>query len=84
LSFYQKDKIARFMPYKIGVGFLALNAFNFSNNNNARDLGIVILGSVYPTRRDTKLSFPLYIGGGYLLNTNSWFWVFGPGIRVSF
>ncbi|MEJ5265868.1 MAG: hypothetical protein WHT29_11180 [Bacteroidales bacterium] len=84
LSFYQKDKIARFMPYKIGVGFLALNAFNFSNNNNARDLGIVILGSVYPTRRDTKLSFPLYIGGGYLLNTESWFWVFGPGIRVSF
>jgi len=84
LSFYQKDKIARFRPYKIGVGFLALNAFNFSNNNNARDLGIVILGSVYPTRRDTKLSFPLYIGGGYLLNTDSWFWVFGPGIRVSF
>lgn len=84
LSFYQKDKIARFMPYKIGAGFLALNAFNFSNNNNARDLGIVILGSVYPTRRDTKLSFPLYIGGGYLLNTGSWFWVFGPGIRVSF
>jgi hypothetical protein len=84
LSFYQKDKIARFLPFKIGMGFLALNAFNFSNDNNTRDLGLVILGSAYPTRKDTKLSFPLYIGGGYLLNKGSWFWVFGPGIRVSF
>ncbi len=83
-SFYEKDKIARLMPYKIGFGFLALNAFNFSDNNNTRDLGLVILGSVYPTRRDSKLSFPLYLGGGYLLNKSSWFWVFGPGIRVSF
>ncbi len=82
-SFYQKDKIARLMPYKVGVGFLALNAFNFSENIT-RDLGIVILGSVYPTRRDTKFSFPLYAGGGYLLNRKSWFWLFGPGIRVSF
>ncbi len=83
MSFYQKDKIARFYPFKIGVGFLALNAFNFSENST-RDLGIVMLGSVYPTRRDSKLSFPLYLGGGYLLNRKSWFWVFGPGIRVSF
>lgn len=83
-SFYEKDKIARLMPYKIGVGFLALNAFNFNVNNTYRDLGIVILGSLYPTRKDTKFSFPLYMGGGYLLNKKSWFWVFGPGIRVSF
>lgn len=83
-SFYEKDKIAQLMPYKIGVGFLALNAFNFSASNTYRDLGLVVLGSLYPTRRDTKFSFPLYIGGGYLLNKKSWFWVFGPGIRVSF
>lgn len=83
-SFYEKDKIARFKPFKIGFGFLALNAFNFSGNNNTRDLGLVILGSIYPTRRESKLSFPLYLGGGYLLNKSSLFWVFGPGIRVSF
>ena len=83
-SFYEKDKIARLLPFKVGVGFLALNAFNFSADNTYRDLGIVILGSLYPTRKDTKFSFPLYMGGGYLLNKKSWFWVFGPGIRVSF
>jgi hypothetical protein len=84
LSFYEKNKIARFMPYRIGAGFLALNAFNFSETNITRDLGIVVIGSLSPTRRDTKFSFPLYAGGGYLLNKKSWFWLVGPGIRVSF
>jgi hypothetical protein len=89
-SFYNPEKINRLRPYKIGAGFVALNAFNLNPDNNAnRDLGIVVLGSVYPTRRDAKLTFPLYLGGGYLLNgTGSaekkyhWFVLFGPGIGV--
>lgn len=81
-SFYHPDKIAKLRPYKVGAGFLAFNAFNFSENNNDRDVGIVVLGSVYPTTRDTKLTFPLYVGGGYFLSKEKWFFLIGPGIRV--
>jgi hypothetical protein len=83
LSFYSPDKINRLRPYKIGAGFVALNAFNLSQNSTSeRDLGVVILGSVYPTRRDAKFTFPLYLGGGYLLSAGKWFYLLGPGIGV--
>ncbi|MBN1952851.1 MAG: hypothetical protein JW801_16730 [Bacteroidales bacterium] len=81
-SFYHPEKIATYRPYKIGAGFLAFNAFNFSDNVDDRDVGIVVLGSVYPTKRDVKLSFPLYVGGGYFLKDQKWFFLIGPGIRV--
>jgi hypothetical protein len=82
-SFYEKESIRRFKPYKIGAGFLAQNAFNFNPENEDRDLGIVVLGSVYPTRRDAKLSFPLYAGAGYFLNAETFFFLIGPGIRIT-
>ena len=86
-SFYHPEKINRYRPYKIGAGFLALNAFNFSSSATVqRDLGVVVIGSIYPTTRDTKLSFPLYIGGGYFISKKSdpWFYFLGPGIQVRF
>lgn len=82
-SFYQKGEIKRLRPYKIGAGFLAKNAFNF-NPDAERDLGIVILGSVYPTRKERKFSFPLYAGMGYFLNEDKFFYLIGPGIRINF
>ena len=60
----------------------ALNAFNLGSSSANRDLGVVILGSVYPTRREAKFTFPLYLGGGYLLGTTQWFFMLGPGIGV--
>lgn len=87
MSFYHPEKIARYRPYKIGAGFLALNAFNFSNSPDVqRDIGAVLIGALYPTTRDTKLTFPLYLGGGYFIskNENPWFYFLGPGIRVRF
>ena len=81
-SFYDQERIGKFKPYKVGAGFLALNAFNF-NENVSRDVAIVILGSLYPTRKDVKLTFPLYMGGGIWLGTGKPFVVLGPGIRVS-
>ncbi|QJX48923.1 hypothetical protein HMJ29_19215 [Hymenobacter taeanensis] len=82
-SFYNPNKINKLRPYKIGAGFVALNAFNLSQDaNKSRDLGLVILGSVYPTRSDAKLTFPLYLGGGYLMNAGKAFFLFGPGIGV--
>ena len=81
-SFYHPEKINRYRPYKIGAGFLALNAFNFSDDAQNRDVGLVILGSLYPTTRDTKLTFPLYIGGGYFIKDQKFFFLIGPGIRL--
>lgn len=82
-SFYHPTKINKLRPYKVGAGFVALNAFNLSQDSNVnRDLGIVVLGSVYPTRSDARLTFPLYLGGGYLMNKRSLFFLFGPGIGI--
>ncbi|MBC6609929.1 hypothetical protein H8B15_03280 [Hymenobacter sp. BT507] len=83
LTFYNPNKINKPRPYKVGAGFVALNAFNLSQDANAsRDLGLVVLGSVYPTRSDAKLTFPLYLGGGYLMNKGKMFFLFGPGIGI--
>jgi len=83
-SFYHPQRIAKTRPFKIGAGFLALNAFNFSENSTNRDVGIVVLGSLYPVPRKTrsKLSFPLYLGGGYFLSESKFFYLLGPGIRL--
>ena len=80
-SFYHPDKIARYRPYKIGAGFLALNAFNFTDDAN-RDVGMVVLGSIYPATREVKLSFPLYVGFGYFFKEERLKFIIGPGIRV--
>tara|TARA_B100000508_G_scaffold141097_1_gene147063 strand:- start:168886 stop:171003 length:2118 start_codon:yes stop_codon:yes gene_type:complete len=82
-SFYKKGEIQKLRPYKVGAGFLAKNAFNF-NPDAERDLGIVILGSVYPTKKNRKFSFPLYAGMGYFLNEDKFFYLIGPGVRINF
>ncbi|HMQ00658.1 MAG TPA: hypothetical protein PKC24_12815, partial [Cyclobacteriaceae bacterium] len=83
-SFYKPGEIQRLKPYKIGAGFLAQNAFNFNADIDARDLGIVVIGSVFPIQRTNKLSFPLYAGFGYFMNAEKFFFLIGPGIRVQF
>lgn len=83
MSFYQPGKIAKYRPYKLGAGFIAINAFNFSESNDDRDVGLVVIGSLYPTSSDKKLTFPLYAGGGYLLSEQKAFFLIGPGIRVT-
>jgi hypothetical protein len=83
-SFYHPEKINTLRPFKVGAGFLALNAFNFSDTEVNRDVGLVILGSLYPTTKEHKLTFPLYFGGGYLLKDRKFFMLLGPGIRISF
>jgi hypothetical protein len=81
-TFYHPEKINVQRPYKIGAGFLALNTFNFSDDAENRDIGLVVLGSIYPTTKDVKLTFPLYVGGGYQLKNQKWFFLIGPGIRI--
>jgi hypothetical protein len=79
-AFYHPEKIAKLRPYRIGAGFLALDAFNFQSEN--QDLALVALASLYPTTRDKKLAFPLYIGGGYQFKEGKWMMLIGPGISV--
>lgn len=83
-SFYQNGKIARLRPYKLGAGFIAIDAFNFSENADDRDVGLVIVGSVHPAinNPNSRLTFPLYIGFGYLMKEQKLFSLIGPGIRV--
>lgn len=83
LSFYAPDRINKLRPYRIGAGFVALNAFNLSPDATGRDLGVVVIGSVTPIRPNAKLTFPLYLGGGYRLSKGDWFFLLGPGIGVS-
>ncbi len=82
MSFYHPNKVAKLRPFKIGAGFIALDAFNFSENSSNRDLGLVFLGSLYPTSSENRLSFPLFVGYGYLLKQKKTFFLVGPGIRV--
>ena len=85
MSFYQPGKIAEYRPYKIGAGFIFLNAFSFDENDSrVRDVGLVILGSIYPISREKKLTFPLYAGFGYFLQEKIPFFMLGPGIQVRF
>lgn len=85
-KFFKPGTIGKVRPYRIGVGSIALNAFNLSDNADIdRDLGIVALASVHPLQRPgRKLSLPLYIGFGYFLKAETFFWMVGPGISVSF
>lgn len=83
LGFYRPDKIERYYPFKVGAGFIALNAFNFADNND-RDVGLVALGSVFPTKVNARFSFPLYLGFGYLLKDARWFYILGPGVQIRF
>ena len=83
-SFYDKNKINHIRPYKFGAGFLAINAFNYSKDATNRDMGVVFMGTLNPMNPDRKLSFPIYLGGGYLLSGKTWFWLIGPGISIQF
>lgn len=85
LSFYDRNRPGRKKPYKFGAGFIALNAFNFSENPNIqRDIGLVLIATIEPVRSSAKFSVPIYFGTGYLLIEQDMFAIFGPGVRLHF
>ncbi len=85
ISFYDPNRIGAKRPYKFGAGFIALNAFNFSESENVkRDIGLVGIAVVEPVRGSAKFSVPIYFGLGYLLKESDFFAIFGPGIRLHF
>jgi hypothetical protein len=82
-KFYSQKRIGQLTPFQIGAGFLALNAFNFSENVE-RDLGVVVLASIVPVRRKNSFSVPIYLGAGYLINESQFMVLFGPGLQIRF
>lgn len=81
-NFFKEGEIQKMLPFKVGGGVLAQNAFNFRDEAE-RDLGLVVLGSFHPLRKG-RYSFPLYLGAGYFLQADQFFFLVGPGIQVNF
>lgn len=82
-KFYSRRRFGQPSPFQIGAGFLALNAFNFSEEAE-RDLGLVIMASIVPVRRKSSFSLPIYIGGGYFFERQQFLFLFGPGLQIRF
>lgn len=86
-SFYRKGQINKLQPFRVGAGFVALNAFSSLTNSTGEakdDIGIVMLASFRPLNPDSKVNFPLYAGFGYLFRSESMFLLIGPGIKFNF
>ena len=84
-SFYTPGRINKLSPWKVGGGFLALNALTGLNDDpEEKDLGVLGMVSFYPINTDSKVKFPLHAGIGYLFKSNTMFMVVGPGVQVNF
>ena len=86
-SFYKKNQINKLQPFRIGAGFVMLNAFSSltsSSGESQDDIGMVILSSFRPLKPDSKINFPLYAGFGYLFKSEALFLLIGPGIQFNF
>jgi len=80
---YEEKNPGKLKPYSLGAGFLALNALNLNSNANS-DLGIVVMGTVQPFRKNAKFSVPIYLGYGYFVKSGRFFEILGPGIQFNF
>ncbi|MDP4209082.1 MAG: hypothetical protein Q8928_09730 [Bacteroidota bacterium] len=82
-SFPDPEKVGQSKPYRLGAGFLAINAFNFSQSAQ-RDLAAVILASLYPIKPGKLFSLPIHLGFGYKFQDKIPFLMLSPGIGVRF
>lgn len=82
-SFPDQEKVGRTKPFRVGAGFLAINAFNFSENAT-RDLAAVVLASLYPLKPGKLFSLPIHIGIGYKFQDKIPFLMLSPGIGIRF
>lgn len=81
VGFYQRNKINKLQKFRVGAGVVALNALNLRRSNRV-DLGLGSMLQFYPTSQNSKLSVPLYAGGGYAITRNYWFFYSGAGVAV--
>jgi hypothetical protein len=82
-SFPDAEKVGQCKPYRLGAGFLAINAFNF-NQSAQRDLAAVVLASLYPIKPGKLFSLPIHLGFGYKFQDRIPFLMLSPGIGIQF
>jgi hypothetical protein len=82
-SFPDANKVGKLKPYRVGVGFLAINAFNFSESVS-RDLAIVALATLYPIKPGKVFNLPIHLGFGYKFQDKISFIMLSPGIGIRF
>ena len=82
-SFPDAEKVGKLKPYRVGVGFLAINAFNFSESAK-RDLAVVALASLYPVKPGKVFNLPIHFGFGYKFQDKIPFIMLSPGIGIRF
>lgn len=82
-SFPDANKVGKLKPYRLGAGFLAINAFNFSQSAS-RDLAVVGLATLYPIKPGRVFNLPIHIGFGYKFQDKISFIMLSPGIGVRF
>jgi hypothetical protein len=82
-SFPDAQKVGYLKPYKLGAGFLAINAFNFSESAS-RDLAAVVLASLYPIKPGKIFNLPIHLGFGYKFQDKIPFIMLSPGIGIKF
>jgi hypothetical protein len=82
-SFPDEEKVGQSKPYRIGAGFLAINAFDF-NQSAKRDLAAVVLGSIYPIKPGKWFNLPIHFGFGYKFQDKIPFVMLSPGLGISF
>jgi hypothetical protein len=82
-SFPDAQKVGKVKPYRLGAGFLAINAFNFSESAK-RDLAAVMLASLYPLKPGKIFNLPIHLGFGYKFQDKIPFIMLSPGIGIRF
>lgn len=83
ISFPEPNRVGRVYPWRVGVGFLVLNALNLASTTPA-DLALIAVASVYPLRSSKLFNLPIHIGVGYRVNERIPFVMISPGISVRF
>ena len=83
LRFYRKRGINELVPVQASLGVMATDVFSFASSPR-RDWALCGLAAFYPITSKQRWSIPLYVGGGYLLDAETFFFFMGPGLSVQF
>jgi len=81
IGLYEDHAINQLQPIQLGVGLMAVDVFPF-NGEARRDLVLGSFLTFYPIDVKQRWNVPLYLGGGYLLNTQKAFFFLGPGLSI--
>ncbi len=82
-SFPEARRVGKEYPWRIGAGFIVVNALNFTSEL-LPDLAGVVVGSIYLLPHDKVFNIPIHVGFGYKINDKVPFFMLTPGISLRF